>query len=53
MHYLSKSFSKTGLRALRLQRRLIFNFGDLKLHDLAELCFYKLIMTKSNFLWNC
>jgi len=35
--------------ALRLQRNLIFNFGDLKLHDVAKFCFFKLIMMKSNF----
>jgi len=34
--------------ALRPQRPLIFNFGDLKLRNLAKLCFFKPIMTKSN-----
>jgi len=28
---------------------LIFDFGDLKLHELAKLWFFKLIMTYSNF----
>jgi len=28
---------------------LIFNFGELKLRNLAKLCFFKPIMTKSNF----
>jgi len=28
---------------------LTFNIGDLKFRDLAKLCFFKLIMTKSNF----
>jgi len=37
MHYFSYKFSK------------ILDFGDLKLHDLAKLWFFKLIMTKSNF----
>jgi len=31
------------------ERPLIFDFGDLKLCDLTKLCFFKLIMTKSNF----
>jgi len=30
------------------QRYLTFNIGDLKLRDLAKLCFFKLIMMKSN-----
>jgi len=36
MHYFSDKFSK-------------FDFGDLKLRDFAKLCFFELIMTKSNF----
>jgi len=29
---------------------MLFDFGDLKLHDLVvKLCFFKLIMTKLNF----
>jgi len=36
MHYFSNKFSS-------------FNIGDLKFRDLAKLCFFKLIMTKSNF----
>jgi len=39
MHF-SNKFSK---------RPLIIDFSDLKLGDLAKLCFFKLIMTKSNF----
>jgi len=35
--------------ALRPQRSLTFNIDDLKFHDLAKLCFFTLIMTKSNF----
>jgi len=31
------------------QRPLIFDFGDLKLRDLAKLCFFEQIMAKSNF----
>jgi len=31
------------------QRHFTFDFGDLKLRDLAKLWFFKLIMTKSNF----
>jgi len=27
---------------------LIFDFGDMKLFDSAKLCFFKLIITKSN-----
>jgi len=34
--------------ALHLQR-LTFDIGDLKFRYLAKLCFFKLIMTKSNF----
>jgi len=34
---------------LHPQRLLTFNIGDLKFRDLAKLCFFKLIMTKSNF----
>jgi len=37
------------LGALRPQRPLSFDFGDLKLRDLAKLWFFKLIITKSNF----
>jgi len=43
-----------ALGALRPQRPLIFDFCDLKLRDVAKLCFFKLIMMKSNFknqLW--
>jgi len=35
--------------ALRPQRPLIFNFGELKLRNLTKLWFFKPIMTKSNF----
>jgi len=51
MHYFSNKFSKVAKRwgALRLQRPSTFNIGDLKFRDLAKLCFFKLIMTKSNF----
>jgi len=31
------------------QKSLTFDFGDLKLRDLAKLWFFKLILTKSNF----
>jgi len=31
------------------QRPLIFNFGELKLRNLAKLWSFKLILTKSNF----
>jgi len=37
------------LGALRPQRPLTFNVGDLKLRDLAKLWIFKLIMMKSNF----
>jgi len=32
----------------RPQRSLIFDFGDLKYRDLPKLCFFKLILIKSN-----
>jgi len=35
--------------ALRPQHPFIFNFGDMKLRDVSKFCFFKLIMTKSNF----
>jgi len=38
-----------AMDALRPQRPLIFDFGKLKLYDVAKFCFFKLIMTKSNF----
>jgi len=31
------------------EQNLIFDFGDLKLRDLAKLLFFKLITMKSNF----
>jgi len=52
MHYFSNKFSKIFkpcMGALRRQRPLIFDFGDLKLRVLAKLCFFKLIMIKSSF----
>jgi len=51
MHYFSNKFSKKcqALGALRPQRPTIFNFGELKLRNLAKLWFFKLFMTKSNF----
>jgi len=45
MHYFRNKFSG----ALRLQLYLTFDIGDLKLHNLAKLCFFKLIVTKLNF----
>jgi len=39
-HYFSNKFSKIAL---------FFDFSDLKLCDFVKLCFFKLIMTKSNF----
>jgi len=36
-------------RALRPQRILTFDFGDLKLRDLLKLWFFKVVMRKSNF----
>jgi len=50
MHYFVLNFQKLpNAGALRTQRPLIFDFGDLKLRDLAKLWFFKLITTKSNF----
>jgi len=48
---LSNNFSKIAKRweLSAFQRPLIFDFGDLKLRNLAKFCFFKLIMTKSNF----
>jgi len=43
MHYFSNN------KNYRPQRPLIFDFGDLKLRDVVKFCFFKLIMTKSNF----
>jgi len=42
MCYFSNKFSKNrqALNALRSQRRLIFDIGDLKVHDLAKFCFF-------------
>jgi len=40
MHYFSNKFSKIAK---------IFDCGDLKLRDMAKFCFFKLIMTNSNF----
>jgi len=56
MHSFSNKFSKIAKRwglfalcPLRPQRSLIFDFVVLKLRDVAKFCFFKLIMTKSNF----
>jgi len=32
--------NRQALGALRRQHRFTLNFGDLKLHDLAKLCFF-------------
>jgi len=51
MYYFSNNFSKIAKRwgLSAPQRPLIFNFGELKLRNLAKLWFFKLIMMKSNF----
>jgi len=50
MHYFSNKFSKIAKRwGFCTPRPLIFDFSDLKLRDVAKFCFFKLIMTKSNF----
>jgi len=50
MHYFSDKFSKIVKHWGSLpQRLLIFDYGDLKLRDVAKFCFFKLIVTKSNF----
>jgi len=50
MLYFSTNFQKSpSAGALHPHRCLNFNIGDLKFRDLAKLCFFKLIMTKSNF----
>jgi len=41
--------NRLALVALRPQRPLMFDFGDLKLRDLAKLWFFKLNMSKLNF----
>jgi len=38
-----------GVGFLSPQGPFFFDFDDLKLRDLAKFCFFKLIMTKSNF----
>jgi len=44
------NFQKSpSVRGFRPQLPLIFDFGDLKMRDLTKLCFFKLIMTESNF----
>jgi len=48
IHYFRNNFQKSP-SALRLQRPLIFDSGDLKLRDEAKFCFFELIMMKSNF----
>jgi len=45
MHYLNNKFSNIAKCLLPLT----FDVGDLKLRDFSKLCFFKLIMTKSNF----
>jgi len=45
MHYFRNKFLKI---AESPQRPLTFDFSKLKLRELAKLCFFKLIMTKSN-----
>jgi len=53
MHYFSNKFSKIAKQVTNFQKfsksPLIFNFGNLKLRNVAKFCFFKLIMTKSNF----
>jgi len=54
MHNFRNKFSKiasTG-SSPSLQRRLIFDFSDLKLHDLAKLWFLKLIYDEIEFYKN-
>jgi len=48
MHNFSNKFSKIAKR-WGLSARLIFDFGNVKLCDVVKFCFFKLIMTKSNF----
>jgi len=49
MHYYSNKFSKSSsVGEFPTQPFLTFDFSDLKLRDLGKLCFFKLIMTKSN-----
>jgi len=45
----SKIVKRLGLFYLRYPPLLIFDVGYLKLRDLAKLCFFRLIVTKSNF----
>jgi len=51
MHYCSKEFSKNrqALGGSLPPSPLTFDFGALKLRDLAECFFFELIMTKLNF----
>jgi len=39
--------------ALFIHLKLTFDVSDLKMCDLAKLCFFKLIMTKSNLKISC
>jgi len=50
MHCFRNNFQKSrALGVLRPQRLLTFNIDDLKLHDLAKLRIFLLILKKSNF----
>jgi len=51
MHSFRKNFQKLpDLGGSPLPALIVFDFaGDLKLRDVAKLCFFKLNMTKSNF----
>jgi len=50
LHY-CKGVARGGLQgALRPQHLFTFDFDDLNLRNLAKLCFFKLIMTKSYFI---
>jgi len=56
IHHFCNNFSKIAKRwgLFAPNASLTFNFDDLKLRYLTKLCFFKLIMTKSNFknqLW--
>jgi len=47
-HYVSSKSSKFA-KCYLLSAPLTFDVSDVKLHDLAKLWFFKLIMTKLNF----
>jgi len=44
IHYFSNKSLKIAKRGAKGAKPLIFDFGDLKLRDVAKFCFFKLII---------